>query len=163
MTRRETDREDLIQEAVALQPRAEIQIAGVADLLTVGFRGSHAVSFFFGQDPVYQFDSTGSLRRAFVGGMLFRSQGNTLAMLNRVRTPLRTILERQDLTEETLAEFQQTMTARLCTLGDAIEQGKSVILRSVPESVDWTEMLTAALQTIRVADPWLSPAIGTRR
>ncbi len=163
MTRQEMDREDLMQEAVALLPRAEFQIEGLQDVLTVGFRGKNAVSIFFGQDPVYQFDSSGALRRAYVGGLLYRSQGNTLAKLDRVRTPSQTILQRQDLTAEGLVEFQQAMTTRLNTLQEALVPEKYVILRSLPDAVDWIELLTTALKTIRAAAPWLSPAIGTRR
>ncbi len=163
MARQETDREDLMQEAVALLPRAEFRLEGLQDVLTVGFRGKSALSIFFGQDPVYQFDGSGALRRAYVGGMLYRSQGNTLAKLDRVRTPSQTILQRQDLTAEGLVEFQQVMTEQLNTLRAAIMQEKYVILRSVPDAVDWIELLTTALKTISAATPWLSPAIGTRR
>ena len=69
MTRQESDREDLIREAVAMPERGEFRVPGLDELVTVGFRTTAAMSVFIGQDPVYQFDPAGRLRRAFANGV----------------------------------------------------------------------------------------------
>lgn len=163
MARQEADREDLIKEAVALLPRAEFQLPDAADLLTAGFRADDAISLFFGQDPVYQFDKTGALRRAYVGGFLYRSQGTTLARLERIRSETQTTLQRQDLTDQELDQFQQTMTQRLQTLLTSLNAGHVQVLRSVPESVDWPQRLILALNRIFTTTAWLSSTIRARK
>ena len=65
MARNEADREDLMREAVALTERVELFVPGFEELITIGFRSNGAMSIFVGQDPVYQFDPSGRLRRAF--------------------------------------------------------------------------------------------------
>lgn len=163
MARQEADREDLIKEAVALSPRAEFRLPDSADLLTAGFRGNDAICLFFGQDPVYQFDQTGALRRAYVDGFLYRSQGTTLARLERIRTETQTTLQRLDLTEHELAQFQQTMTHRLQHLLTSFNAGQVHMLRSVPESVDWQQCLPLALNRILTTTAWLSTTIRARK
>ena len=163
MARQEADREDLIKEAVALLPRAEFQLPDSADLLTAGFRGDDAISLFFGQDPVYQFDQTAALRRAYVDGFLYRSQGTTLARLERIRTETQTTLQRQDLPEHELAQFQQTMTQRLQHLLNLFNAGHVRVLRSIPESVDWQLRLPLALNRILTTTAWLSTTIRARK
>ena len=83
MARHEDDREDLMREAVALTDRVELSVDGFESLITIGFRSNSAMSIFLGPDAVYHFDPEGRLRRAFVDGLLFRSQHTTLAMLRR--------------------------------------------------------------------------------
>lgn len=163
MARQEADREDLIKEAVALLPRAEFQLPDSADLLSAGFRGDDAISLFFGQDPVYQFDQTAALRRAYVDGFLYRSQGTTLARLERIRTETQTTLQRQDLPEHELAQFQQTMTQRLQHLLNLFNAGQVRVLRSIPESVDWQLRLPLALNRILTTTAWLSTTIRARK
>ena len=163
MARQEADREDLIKEAIALLPRAEFQLPDSADLLTAGFRGDEAISLFFWQDPVYQFDQTGALRRAYVEGFLYRSEGTTLARLERIRTATQTTLQRQDLTEHELDQFQRTMTQRLQNLLTWLHTGKVHMLRSVPESVDWQQRLPLALNRILTTTAWLSTTIRARK
>jgi hypothetical protein len=97
MARNEADREDLMREAVALTERVELSVPGFEELITIGFRSNGAMSIFVGQDPVYQFDPSGRLRRAFVDGFLFRSQHSGLARLERVRTESEVQLLRYDL------------------------------------------------------------------
>ena len=88
MARQEVDREDLIAEAVALRRRIELALPGCDNPVVAGYRSTGALSLYFGADPVYQFDERGRLRRAFVGGHLYRTQGTTLAELTRVELAL---------------------------------------------------------------------------
>ena len=158
----EDDREDLIREAVALPDRVELSVAGFEAPITIGFRANLAMSIFVGQDPVYQYDPDGRLRRAFVDGLLYRSQHTTLAMLKRERTETQTILLRTDLGNTELALFQETMSDLLRLLYQKLVGSEFRTLRSVPESADHVLRILAALKTVRQADPWLSPAIRRR-
>src|SRR5580765_5795621 len=105
MARREADREDLMAEASALRQRAELVLDGYAEPIVAGVRANGHLSVYFGDDPVYQFDAAGNLRRAFVGGDLYRTQGHTLARLNRTRTDLAVELGRRDLDPAELERF----------------------------------------------------------
>lgn len=162
MARDEQDREDLMREAVALRERIELRIFGFDPLVTIGFRDNTAMSLFIGQDPVYQFDSLGRLRRAFVGGLLYRSQHTTLAMLRRVRTETQTILERTDLDADRLALFRASMMQDLRQLELALQNADYEVIRSVPETDSHIDRILTAQKTISQADPWLSPVIRRR-
>ena len=92
MARDESSREDLLREATALVERIELRITAPIsaahdrdDHVVVGFRANGAASFFFGDDPVYQFNSAGQLRRAYCGGLLFKATHGRLVSLQRVR------------------------------------------------------------------------------
>lgn len=129
MARQETDKEDLITEATALVDRAEYTSAVPTDdcntwsLVTIGFRKDGCFSIYFDQDPFYQFDASGHLRRACIGPYLFRSQGTTLARLNRERSDQQTTLQRMDLDDKQLSEFQSQMLKHLQSFQHAIRTG----------------------------------------
>jgi hypothetical protein len=163
MARDEADREDLIREAVALTERAEFRIDGSAELVTIGFRTTKAMSVFIGQDPVYHFDPEGRLRRAFVDGFLFRSQHTTLARMVRERTETQTLLLRTDLTESELGDFRSRMLSALQNLQQSIKDGSAVISRSVPADVDLIPQVLSGLHLALSASTWLSGGIRRRR
>lgn len=163
MTRTESDREDLIREAVALSPRAELLTPGCDRPVTVGFRDKTALSLFFGQDPVYQFDQAGRLRRAFVDGLLYRSQRSTLAQLERVRTAERTFLSRIDLTETRLNQFRAAMTERITNLLDTLQAGGCTIQRKQPADAEITPLLLASLRQITACDRWIAEPANAAR
>ena len=162
MARHEEDREDLIREAVALPDRVELSVPGFDELITIGFRPNSAMSIFIGQDSVYQFDADGRLRRAFVGGLLYRSQHTTLAMLRRERTESQTLLLRTDLGDAELKSFRDTMHGLLNLLDQKLTASEYETLRCVPEFSDHISRILNDLKAVRLADPWLSPAIRRR-
>ena len=81
MARNESDREDLMREAVALVRRVECETGNENDSVISGFRKCGSLSLYFGPDPVYHFDDSARLRRAFGEGFLYRTQGTTLARI----------------------------------------------------------------------------------
>lgn len=164
MARHEADREDLIREAVALPHRAEIALIGESRVVTVGFRSNGALSVFFDQDPVYQFDPEGRLRRAYVGGFLFRSQHTGLAKLERRRNEAQTILLRTDLSEGEQMTFRQDMLDSLAKLLHCLRTGEARLLRVVPEGdTDILIRTCETLESISCVMPWLSPLIPARK
>jgi len=136
MSRHETDREDLIAEATALQERVELQAPGAAAPAVAGFHRDGRLSIYFGPDPVYHFDPEGRLRRAFVDGNLYRSRGDTLSRLTRERTETTTSLVRHDLNQEELTNFLKRMRSRLEELQRQFAEGAIVVLRQVPSEAD---------------------------
>src|SRR3954468_24098136 len=97
MSRRESDREDLLREATALVERAELNVAGLEESIVIGFRRDGAASFYFGADPVYQFNAVGQLRRGFVAGRLIKAERGRLVALSRERTENEVALVRHEL------------------------------------------------------------------
>lgn len=161
MARTESDREDLIAEATALVRRAEIATAGFAGPVVVGFRRDGGLSVYFGADPAYHFDPDGRLKRAYRNGLLYRTQGETLAELNRERTPAETVLRRRDLSGEELRAFLDDMADRLSALLAAIEDGRAAVVRQVPDG-DETFVADVA-DRLRRADAGLAPRFKGKR
>ena len=166
MARNETEREDFLREAVGLEPRGELRCEGLPELLTVGYRTGGALSVYFGQDPVYQFDGAGRLRRAFVEGLLFRSERGTLARLRRERTEDAVLLVRHDLESGELAEFRERMLQLLGKLHRTLELNAYEVVRSMPDgpdAPDWRGLLLPNLLLIAGADPWMAgPIVGRK-
>ncbi len=152
-----------MREAVALLPRLELRIPGQEGPIVAGFRRDGCLSLYFAGDPLYQFDAQGRLRRAFVGGKLFRSQGDVLAELTRVRTDCQTVLARRDLNREEFAQFVDEMLTRLSHLAAALAQQPPPLLRQIPSDESIIPRLQQALEQIMDHAGKLSPPINKRR
>lgn len=163
MAREESDREDLMREAVALVRRAEFTFPDRSDPVFAGFKRTGGLSIYFGPDPVYQFDDEGRLRRAYVDGLLYRTQGETLARLRRERTERETTLVRTDLTIAELESFLESMRNRLSWLREAIAAKRSLHHEQIPPESDLEPELISAIEVSLTADPPLAPAIPGRR
>jgi hypothetical protein len=149
MARHEADREDLMAEATALRERAELELPGAVERVVAGFRDNGGCSIYFGPDPVFHFDDGGGLRRAFVGGDLYRSQGKTLARLTRTRTGSAVHLVRHDLDSHELARFLSGMRRYLERLHESLLNGSARVVQQVPVEIDLRSRLLAALSLAR--------------
>ncbi|MDA1164403.1 MAG: hypothetical protein O3B13_15005 [Planctomycetota bacterium] len=161
MSRTESDREDLIREATALRSRIEWHIPGEYEFIVAGVRSNGSLSVYFGPDPVYQFSVDGGLRRAYVDGFLYRTQGETLARLSRQRSAAETVLNRSDLSPQALAEFFQRMDERLIRLAQFIVTGTAREIRSVNGGI--SPQYESLIQAAMIAVPRLAPPIRFRR
>lgn len=160
MARAESDREDLLREAVALVRRAELIGPDEPDLPVIGFRETGWLSIYFGQDLMYQFDEVGRLRRAFVDGLLYRTHGRVLAQLRRERSDTETALVRRDLDEESLREFRDRLHTRVRRLRELLQDGKLNILRQVPpDDPSFVGDVLTALRLVLETPEFLAPAI----
>ncbi len=160
MARVEADREDLLREAVALVRRMELQTNGGDCEIIAGFRATGWLSIYFGPDLMYQFDERGRLRRAFVDGLLYRTQGVVLAQLERQRTETETVLVRRDLDGEPLVEFQSRVHTRIGGLQDVLRKGEATIVRQIPsDDSSLVNDVLASLGTILNSPEFLAPAI----
>src|SRR5262245_7174622 len=136
MSRRESDREDLLREATALVERVELAVDGLGESIIVGFRRDGAVSFYFDADTVYQFNAAGQLRRAFLGGLLYTSQRGRLISLRRERSENEVALLSSDLSEEQTAALIGELERRLHRLKNALADGSYRLVAQVPVEAD---------------------------
>lgn len=163
MARNESDREDLLREAVALRRRAELRVPHESESVVAGFFADGRLAVYFGADVMYQFDKQGRLRRAFADGSLYRAGPDCLSKLDRVRTSTETLLVRHDLTPDELNAFQAIMTKRLQALEAALEQGAVQMIGCVPTGDDLRSDFTDAMRTVLASDELLAPAVKGRR
>ncbi len=160
MARVETDRDDLLREAIALVRRMELRVMPGDRVVVVGFRPTGWLSIYFDADPMYQFDELGRLRRAYINGLLYRSEGSVLAQLERQRSEAETTLVRRDLCGESLAEFQQQAHAKIRWLQGLLRNGDVTISRQVPS--DDSSLASDVLEFLGVvldSAEFLAPAI----
>lgn len=146
MARQESDREDLFTEATALVRRVELSGPGFGVPIVAGFKLDGGLSIYFGGDPVYHFDVNVRLKRAFWKGTLYRTQGDTLAELNRDRTEAATVLRRRDLPPAECEIVLSQMRQLLRALKTQIERGNMIVLRKMPaddESLVRAELISA--------------------
>ena len=160
--RLEVDREDLMREATALKQRAEFRLPHEPETVIAGYRSSGSLSVYFGPDPCFHFDAAGRLRRAFVGGDLFRTQGETLARLRRLRTGASVELSRHDLPADELDAFLQNMQARLDALLSGLQSPDVQCLQEIPKDAHLDERLIDDLSRIVAGPLSLAPPIAGR-
>lgn len=164
MSRTESDRDDLLAEVVALTRRVELRTTARNEPIVAGFRSNGWLSIYFGSDPMYQFDEIGRLRRGFVGGLLYRSQGTTLARLRRERTETETSLLRRDLTEPELVEFQRAVRGEIGSLWQQLASDLVEVLRQVPEDdARLLDDIAVTLEFVLNSPEFLAPAIARKK
>lgn len=161
MARQQADREDLFAELRTCPCRVEWLGSESGEIVTAGIRRDGAASIYFGGEPCYHFDSHGRVRRALVDGALYRTQGTTLARLQRIRTPRETVLERVDLEPDELTEWLQQMQQRIARLLEGVRTGVVRPQRALPTVDEATARIGQALAAASAA-PRLAPAIRTR-
>ena len=165
MAQQESDREDLMREATALVRRAEFSYPGLAqeDHVIAGFRRTGRLAMYFGADPVYQFDEQHRLRRAYVSGQLYRTQGETLACLTRKRSPEETVLLRHDLEPDELEAFRKAARNQLIELLQAIQFNAVHVIAQIPAEGNILAEVATALEEILNQEIPLAPAIPGKR
>jgi hypothetical protein len=149
MARDESNREDLLREATALVERIELIPLGAADdeHIVAGFRRDGALSVFFGEDPVYQFNAAGELRRAYRDVQLLKATRGRLAALQRVRTQTEVQLVRHELSSEEEVAFMNQMEERLRDFAERIDANLFEVVGRAPADVDVLSRLKNCLAT----------------
>lgn len=132
MSRSETNREDLLREATALVERVELNIPSHSEPLVVGFRSQGAASFFFGQDPAYHFTTAGALRRAYVGGVLYKADSSRLVALTRERGSAETALVCHNVSNQELITILDRLKDLLNDLHNSLEAGQFQVRGQFP-------------------------------
>ncbi len=148
MARFEQDREDILREATALVERVELWAPNQLDPTVAGFRRDGSASFFFGVEPVLQFNVNGELRRAYDDGRLLKAVHGRLIAMQRVRNEQEVSLISQELTAEETGAFCERMLQLLATLRDALRRGTARIGRQVPPEAGVVEHVQSWLETL---------------
>ena len=152
MAREEADREDLLREATALVERVELRLPDEAETVVVGFRRTGGASFFFGADPVYQFNARGELRRAYLAGKLLKAEHGRLVELTRVRTADETQLVRRGLSVTECGLLTTAMTERLVALRETLLRDAAsasfTVVGQVPEHGDVVGRVRSEIETL---------------
>ena len=166
MARNESDREDMMAEAVSLVRRIECRSELFSEPIVAGFNVQGWMFLYIGSDPMYRFDDQGRLRRAFVDCRLYRTQGHTLAVMDRQRTfdagePVETTLVRQDLSAVELEVFRLRMHSNLNNVSECLRTG--IVTRQHPaEMPGITDEVESRIRLVLDAREFLAPAIVKR-
>ncbi|MEO1615911.1 MAG: hypothetical protein AAFV88_08695 [Planctomycetota bacterium] len=108
MARKTEDREDLLRDGTAMPQRGRMWIE--SQEVFVGFRivgPEHlAASLYWDQDPVYQFNTNGRLRRVFFQGRRYKATNGTLYQLHQTGANRKTT-ERLVLTDSQVERERQ--------------------------------------------------------
>lgn len=131
MARVEQDREDLLQEAVALVERAELAVEGFDDTLVIGFRRDGCASVYFGPESAWHFNTRNQLRRAFVDGLLYKAQRGQLVALERRRTEDEVQLLRDELSPAAQEQLLARLTESISLLRAQLAAGRFRVIGQV--------------------------------
>ncbi|HZL91791.1 MAG TPA: hypothetical protein VFB96_25700 [Pirellulaceae bacterium] len=142
----QSDREDLLREATALVERAELTVPGEPAPVVIGFRKDGLASFYFGADPVYQFNAAGELRRAYISGLLYKAEKGRLVELRRERTQGQTQLVRRELADQEQAALLVAAAARLNRLARALAASSATVTGQAPDNADVAQRMSRWLQ-----------------
>lgn len=160
--RLEADREDLMREAKALRQRAEFRVPGDVEHVIAGYRSDGALSIYFGPDPCYHFNSDLQLRRAYVDGHLYRTQGTTLSRMHRNRSGGQVELRRHDLTASELESFTAQTREKLMMFAVALREANAECIQSIPVDSHIASRLRSDLTQMTRYRVELAPSIPGR-
>ena len=119
MAKQEQDREDLLREGKQMSLRAEASIDGV--VVVIGFRSQGQASFYFGADPVFQFNAALELRRVFHQGKRYAAIQGRLCELVRKSQRDRVSFESQDILADVEAVIMRLLDSSLARIRVALE------------------------------------------
>lgn len=128
MARKISDREDLLVEGVNLPQRGRVTDASSGREWIVGWRDPSALSLFDGQDLVFQFNTSGRLRRVFMSGQKLTAAAGQLAYLKRqTASPGRLIHEQRVLSQVDMDAVLQRLAMSRGELSKALVSGRACI------------------------------------
>ncbi len=138
MARETHDREDLLRDATAFVSRVQLKLPSSRSPVEVfvGFRSDGAASFYFDQDPVYHFNRSGELRRAFVDELLIKADSGQLVTMRREREGGEVAMVTRALTGEQQAQFCRHALQQLGELREALELGRATVEGSITDETD---------------------------
>ncbi len=160
MARHEAEREDLLRDATAYVERAMLSVPDFAEEIFVGFRRTGDMSLYVDQDPVYHFNASGQLRRAFWDGTLLKAEHGRLVRLTRERTAGEVHLCRQELSETEAAALCERVRQDLATIRAALAAGSVRITGQVPPQANPLRRFAAWLGEIQDLKIASAPNVG---
>ncbi len=150
MAREIHERENLLRDAVAFSMRVQLQVDfdNRPVEVFIGFRDGGAVSLYFGNEPVYQFNNRRQLRRAYIDGRLLKAEHGRLIAWQPQRSDTSVEMLRHEFDTSQQRQFADAMHKHLERLRDAIST-KQFVAQGVVPAESGAEILE------RLAD-WLS-------
>lgn len=155
------DREDLLRDASAFAVRIEFEFGNSNSTPTnvfCGFRDNGALSVYWDQDTVLQFNTRGELRRAYWQERMvatYKHQPHWLESDSSGRVRLRRI----EFTPNETQQFRTESTSLLLQLGDSINHDP-IVVGQVPEDAnvkDKVQEWLSANATLKFA---MHPGVG---
>ncbi len=131
----ESDREDLMREAIRYRERLLITCPGWGEgvELFVGRRENGAVSVYWTSEEVYQFNVAGELRRVFFHGAQFAAEDGVLVRLLRESRGGRVQLIRQSIDEQQWRLLEDAWSVISTKVRSSLEARDYRIEQSIPE------------------------------
>lgn len=169
MSRNESGDDDIMRDAVSLVRRIECRGAVNASAIVAGFNSGGWLFVYSGEDPMYRFDSKHRLRRAFVDGLLYRTEGQTLAQIQRQRysdvhqtgSTRETTLLRRDLSTSELEVFRLRMMRDIAECISGIRTGEFIKRLPVDDLIVVDDIVNG-LRAVLDSQEFLAPAIVRR-
>ncbi len=123
-------REDLMKEATAYDRRVKLRDAGAGEIF-VGLRAQRGWSIYFGEDPVFQFNTESQLRRVHFNEQNYAAENGKLLLLQRSQVGGHVELMRT-FSEAAQQKIRRDCLNRLGILLGAIEQRSIEVLDQFP-------------------------------
>jgi hypothetical protein len=134
LSREEHPREDLLREATGLKQRVEFRLPDDPTCYVAGFRSGGSFSLYCDEEPVFQFNDQGELRRGFWQGCLLKAESRQLIRLRRDRpNSNESYLLSSVLTDSETAAYLEDFSARIDTIQSLIETAQITVIGEVPE------------------------------
>lgn len=144
MAKQQQDKEDILREATALVNRIELKIpenSSWEDSVFVGFRRDQSISFFFGGEPVYQFNIRNQFRRGYDRGVLLKAEHGQLVQLRQERENGKLVLLRRVWEKTETTEYLESVRFNLAALRDLVRRNLVEIVGAVVETGTPEELL----------------------
>ena len=153
MARQAQDREDLLRDAKALVPRLmlKVKILGQPCELFVGFR-EEALSLYFDADPVYQFNSRGELRRAFIENTIIKAVAGKLEVWQPERSEREVAMRSREMNSAESDELLANLLRHLAAVREALQRNDYEFVGQVPEQGDGLNRLQSWLDSVRTIE-----------
>ena len=146
MAIKEHDREDLLRDGKRMPLRGKAIIDG--ETIVVGFRSDGQMSLYSGADPVFQFNQSQQLRRAFVEGQRYAAENGTLVKLTRESIGGRVCFERKSITAESELQIRKALSAWIVRIQEFNDLPSSTW--HVANGTDGSELSAEFLRNLRV-------------
>jgi len=132
-------------------PRVQLEfIAGhQQETVFAGFRGVGALSLYFDSDPVYHFNSSNQLRRAYVEDHIIKAEAGRLIALTREQSQTSSELLRHQMSDAEEQQFCQSLSTHLAKLKEILLAKQYTVVGQVPEEGDAVGQLQSWLEELR--------------
>ncbi|NOY29940.1 MAG: hypothetical protein GXP28_07105 [Planctomycetes bacterium] len=162
MAREIYPREDLLRDARALLPRVHLEVvtARQKEMVFAGFRAQGGLSLYFDSDPVYHFNSSNQLRRAYVEDRLIKAEAGRLVALRRQQSQNSSELLRHEMSDSEALQFCQSLGVRLKELQEALQAKRYTVVGQIPEAGDAVGQVQSWLEGLREVTIADSPRVG---